>query len=195
VHDGLSCPICVRTYPILSGISDFVSVNLEEGRNRSLRVVGNWDSRALFDFLASVYETCVYPVVCNLFGGWRSTSLEQLAHDVYHTSGDHPVNGFPLSIRQVLAVFEPLGGWSANPPRLGRKRTLGLCQETRKGAFHLAAIRGCAGQGHPESRRAVLIIGWDRSGQDQAQAVVLEGPARGTCCRLRCLNDSSESGK
>jgi transposase len=29
-----------------------------------------------------------------------------------------------------------------------------------KGSF-TAAIRGCAGQGRPESRRAVLIIGWD----------------------------------
>ena len=82
VHDGLSCRVCARTYPILSGIPDFILVNLEESRNRSLRVVGNWDSRALFDFLASVYETCVYPAVCNLFGGWHSTSLEQLAHDV-----------------------------------------------------------------------------------------------------------------
>jgi len=82
VHDGLSCRVCVRTYPILSGIPDFLVVNLEESRNRSLRVVGNWDSRALFDFLASAYESCVYPVVCNLYAGWHSTSLEQLAHDV-----------------------------------------------------------------------------------------------------------------
>ena len=82
VHDGLSCRACARTYPILSGIPDFVVVKLEESSNRSLRVVGNWDSRALFDFMASVYESGVYPAVCNVFGGWHSTSLEQLAHDV-----------------------------------------------------------------------------------------------------------------
>jgi ubiquinone/menaquinone biosynthesis C-methylase UbiE/uncharacterized protein YbaR (Trm112 family) len=82
VHDGLSCPVCARNYPILSGIPDFILVNLEESRNRSLRVVGKWDSRALFDFMASAYESCVYPAVCNLYGGWHSTSLRQLAHDV-----------------------------------------------------------------------------------------------------------------
>ena len=81
-HDGLSCRVCARTYPILNGIPDFLVVKLEESRNRSLRVVGNWDSRPMFDFMASVYESCVYPAVCNLYGGWHSTSLKQLAHDV-----------------------------------------------------------------------------------------------------------------
>jgi len=82
VHDGLSCRVCARTYPILNGIPDFVLGNLEESRNRSLRVVGNWDSRPLFSFMASVYESWVYPAVCNLYGGWHSTSLKQLAHDL-----------------------------------------------------------------------------------------------------------------
>jgi ubiquinone/menaquinone biosynthesis C-methylase UbiE len=66
----------------VSGIPDFIVVDLEESRNRSLRVVGKNDSRPLVDFMASVYETWVYPAVCNLYGGWHSTSLEQLAHDV-----------------------------------------------------------------------------------------------------------------
>ncbi len=88
VHDlepgrgGLCCRVCARTYPILSGIPDFIVVNLEESRNRSLRVVGKNDSRAGLDFMASVYEACIYPAVCNLYGGWHSTSLKQLAHDV-----------------------------------------------------------------------------------------------------------------
>jgi len=33
------------------------------------------DSRPLLDFMASVYETWVYPAVGNLYGGWHSTSL------------------------------------------------------------------------------------------------------------------------
>jgi len=82
VHDGLSCRACARTYPIRSGIPDFILLNLEESRNRSLRVIGNWDSRPLLNFLASAYESCVYPVVCNLYSGWHSTSLKQLAQDV-----------------------------------------------------------------------------------------------------------------
>jgi ubiquinone/menaquinone biosynthesis C-methylase UbiE len=57
-------------------------VNLEESSNFTLHRVGKRDSSALLNFAASVYETCVYPVVCNLFGGWRSTSLKRLAGEV-----------------------------------------------------------------------------------------------------------------
>ena len=32
-----------------------------------------------------------------------------------------------------------------------------------------------------------LIVRWDRSGQDQAQAVVPEGSARRTCCRMSAV--------
>jgi len=56
----------------------------------------------------------------------------------------------------------------------------------RERAFHLATIRRRVGQGHSESRRAVLIIGWDRSSQNQAQAVVPEGFPRATGCRMSC---------
>jgi ubiquinone/menaquinone biosynthesis C-methylase UbiE/uncharacterized protein YbaR (Trm112 family) len=86
-HDGLHCRVCDVTYPIRDGIPDFIVEKLEESSNRSLRVLGNWDSSILLDFLAYSYETCVYPLVCNLFGGWRSTSLEQLAHYVSDVVG------------------------------------------------------------------------------------------------------------
>jgi ubiquinone/menaquinone biosynthesis C-methylase UbiE/uncharacterized protein YbaR (Trm112 family) len=86
-YDGLSCRACAVIYPILSGIPDFNVANLEESRNRSLRVVGKNDSRPLFDFMASAYETWIYPSVCNLYGGWHSTSLEQLAHDISNILG------------------------------------------------------------------------------------------------------------
>ncbi len=82
IRDGLSCRVCARNYPIVSGIPDFLPIHLQESRNRSLSVVGKWDSHALFDFMASVYEPWIYPAVCNLYGGWRSTSLKQLAQDV-----------------------------------------------------------------------------------------------------------------
>jgi uncharacterized protein YbaR (Trm112 family) len=49
-YDGLSCRVCATTYPILSGIPDFIVVNLEESRNRSLLVVGKNDSRPLLTF-------------------------------------------------------------------------------------------------------------------------------------------------
>jgi len=56
-----------------------------------------------------------------------------------------------------------------------------------KRAFHLAAIRRCSGQGRTESRRALLVIRWHRSGQDQAQAVVPKSIAGRTCRRMSCL--------
>jgi ubiquinone/menaquinone biosynthesis C-methylase UbiE/uncharacterized protein YbaR (Trm112 family) len=95
-HDGLSCRVCARTYPILGGIPDFVVVNLEESRNRTLRILGKKDSRPLLNFAASVYETWVYPAVCNLYGGWRCTSLKQLAHDIKEIVGSQ--NGLVLDV-------------------------------------------------------------------------------------------------
>ena len=53
----------------------------------------------------------------------------------------------------------------------------------------------CAGKVVLSREEFSLYVRWDRSGQNQAQALVPEGPARGTCCRLSCLNDSSDSGK
>ena len=93
----------------------------------------------------------------------------------------------------VLVLQRP--AQSVEGPRLGWQRTLGLCQEVRERAFHLAAIRRCAGQGRPESRRALLIIGWHRSGQNQAQAVVPEGCPRRTSCRINCLYGDIDSVK
>ena len=40
-----------------------------------------------------------------------------------------------------------------------------------------------------------LIIRWDRSGQNQAQAVVPESSARRTCCRINCLYVAIDSVK
>jgi SAM-dependent methyltransferase len=86
-YDGLSCCVCATIYPVRSGIPDFVVVDLEESRNRSLHVVGKNDSGPLLNFLASAYESWVYPAVCNLYGGWRSTSLKQLAHEISEIVG------------------------------------------------------------------------------------------------------------
>src|ERR1035441_8810487 len=81
-YDELYCRACARIYPVLGGIPDFTVINLEESRNRSLRAVGKNDNGFLLDFIATAYESCVYPFACNLYGGWHSTSLKQLAHDI-----------------------------------------------------------------------------------------------------------------
>ena len=79
---GLRCHVCAVTYPILDGVPDFVLEDLAKNSNRSLRFIGKMDSSVRFDFMARIYETCVYPLVCNLLGGWRSTSLKELARDI-----------------------------------------------------------------------------------------------------------------
>jgi SAM-dependent methyltransferase len=81
-HDGLHCRVCAVTYPILNGIPDFIVEKLEQSGNFSLRMLRKWDSSFLLNLAAYSYETCIYPPVCNLYGGWRCTSLKQLAHYV-----------------------------------------------------------------------------------------------------------------
>ncbi len=79
---SLDCRACAVSYPIRDGIPDFIVEKLEENSNRSLRMLGKWDSSTLLDFAAYSYEKYIYPPVCNLFGGWHSTSLKELARDV-----------------------------------------------------------------------------------------------------------------
>src|SRR5438876_11674374 len=90
----------------------------------------------------------------------------------------------PAERTPVLVLQRP--AQSAEGSRLGWERTLGLCQEVRERAFHLATIRRRAGQGHSESRRAFSVVGWNRSDQNQAQPVVPEGFPRATGCRMSC---------
>jgi transposase len=50
-----------------------------------------------------------------------------------------------------------------------------------KGRFTWPQSGDAQGQSRPESRRALSIVRRDRSGQNQAQAVVPEGSTRKTC--------------
>ncbi len=79
---SLYCHACAVSYPIRDGIADFIVEKLEENSNRSLRVLGKMDSSLLLDFAAYSYEKYIYPPVCNLFGGWHSTCLKELARDI-----------------------------------------------------------------------------------------------------------------
>ncbi|MGA2572431.1 MAG: class I SAM-dependent methyltransferase [Terracidiphilus sp.] len=108
---------------------------LEESRNRALRIVGKRDSSPLLDFLVSIYESCVYPVVCNLYGGWRSTSLKQLAHGVSDIVGSH--DGLILDVacgpgtygRRIASRSKTIYGIDASMSML------------RRGAYYVE--RGC----------------------------------------------------
>jgi len=53
----------------------------ENSSTHDFRFIAKWDSSFLLNVVARSYETFIYPTVCNLFGGWGSTSLKELAKD------------------------------------------------------------------------------------------------------------------
>ena len=73
---SLYCPACALSYPVLDGIPDFIAQDLEHSTSHDLRYIAKRDGTRLLNFLISNYETYIYPPVCNLFGGWHSTSLQ-----------------------------------------------------------------------------------------------------------------------
>ena len=79
---SLDCLACALSYPILDGIPDFIARELEHSSSHDLRYIAKRDGARLLGFLASSYETYLYPPVCNLYGGWHSTSLPELARDI-----------------------------------------------------------------------------------------------------------------
>jgi ubiquinone/menaquinone biosynthesis C-methylase UbiE len=58
--------------------------------------MGKRDSSFWLNLMARIYEPCIYPMVCNLFIGWRSTSLKDLARDLSTIIG--PTNGLILDV-------------------------------------------------------------------------------------------------
>ncbi len=95
-REGFYCRTCDLTFPILDGIPDFIRESLAQNRNFSLRMLGKKDNSRLLNFIARSYETCIYPLVCNLYGGWRSTSLKKLAGHVSEIVGAR--NGLILDV-------------------------------------------------------------------------------------------------
>ena len=89
LQDGFSCRACARTYPIQR--RDSRLHRCQPGREQEPIIAhhGEKDSHTLLNVLASTYERWVYPAVCNLYGGWRSTSLKQLAQDISDIVGSH----------------------------------------------------------------------------------------------------------
>ena len=92
----LQCHVCSMTYPILDGIPNFLLEDLKTSMNGTLRRIGKRDSSFLLNFAARLYEPYIYPIVCNLFGGWRSTSLKTLADDI--SAIIRPTNGVVLDV-------------------------------------------------------------------------------------------------
>ena len=72
-------------------------------------------------------------------------------------------------------------------PGLGWNRTLGVRETITQRVLQLAAVRRCARQDSFESRRTVLIIGWNRPGENEKQTVVPQSKRRRRCCRIKHL--------
>lgn len=94
--ESLYCHACALSYPILDGIPDFIVQDLASNASRDLRHIAKWDGSRLLKFAAYTYEKYIYPPVCNLFGGWHSTSLKELARDVSDIVG--PTTGIILDV-------------------------------------------------------------------------------------------------
>jgi hypothetical protein len=90
---------------------------------------------------------------------------------------------------------------SATPSAIGWRSSSGTERDSgsvpvRERAFHLAAIRRCAGEGRPKSRRALSTArGIDLAKSSTAQALVPESITGRTCCGMSCLSVSIDSGK
>ena len=69
----LRCAPCFRTYPIRDGIPDFILDELSRSADPELRRM------RFIDRMARIYETRLwYPIILNVYGGFRSPSLPQL---------------------------------------------------------------------------------------------------------------------
>jgi SAM-dependent methyltransferase len=70
---ALRCPTCSQAYPIREGIPDFIGEELSRSADPVLRRM------RFIDRMARIYETRLwYPIVLNLYCGFRSPSLAQL---------------------------------------------------------------------------------------------------------------------
>ena len=70
---ALRCPTCSQAYPIREGIPDFIREELSRSADPVLRRM------RFIDRMGRIYETKLwYPIVLNIYGGFRSPSLAQL---------------------------------------------------------------------------------------------------------------------
>ena len=74
---ALRCPTCSQAYPVREGIPDFVQEELSQSADPELRRM------RFIDRMARIYETRLwYPIVLNVYGGFRSPSLPQLVRNI-----------------------------------------------------------------------------------------------------------------
>ena len=91
VDESLECRNCSRVYPVVDGIPDFVVEDLSKNDQPIFRQIMRFDRFARF------YESRMwYPVVLNLFGGFRSTTLAELVREI--SAIVMPVHGVVVDI-------------------------------------------------------------------------------------------------
>ena len=78
VEDGLlRCLSCSHTYPVSEGIPDFILEELSQSADPGLRRM------RFIDRMARLYETRLwYPIILDIYGGFRSPSLAQLINTI-----------------------------------------------------------------------------------------------------------------
>lgn len=72
-EEAFRCSACCHAYPIRENIPDFLGEELSQSKDPELRRM------RFIDRMARIYETRLwYPLVLNVYGGFRSASLAQL---------------------------------------------------------------------------------------------------------------------
>jgi SAM-dependent methyltransferase len=76
-EEAFCCPACSRTYPLSDSIPDFLGEVLSQSKDPELRRM------RFIDRMARIYETKLwYPLVLNVYGGFRSATLPGLISKV-----------------------------------------------------------------------------------------------------------------
>jgi SAM-dependent methyltransferase len=124
---ALHCLTCDKTYPVIEGTPDFILEELSQSKDPELRRM------TAIDKMARIYETRLwYPLVMNVYGGFRSPSLPQLISAV--TAEVQSVQGRVIDIACGPGTY---GRRVASPVRevFGIDVSMGML---RQGAVYLA---------------------------------------------------------
>jgi SAM-dependent methyltransferase len=106
-ENALQCSECHRTYPVLSGIPDFLS------ENELASVAPNYRGIKMLEFLAPIYEGRLWhSFILKTLAGARSSSLDSIASYVSNT-----LNGITGSVLDVACGPATYGRRIASPTR------------------------------------------------------------------------------
>ena len=156
---ALRCSTCSQAYPISEGIPDFIREELSRSSDPVLRRM------RFIDRMARIYETRLwYPLVLNLYGGFRSPSLAQLIGTV--TQKVESVKGRVLDIacgpgtygRRIASPSKEVFGIDVSMGMLRQGVAYAAQEGIRNVHFARARVEALPIRRRPFRRRPVLRL-------------------------------------